>query len=273
MPRSAPPRADARPGPVEWYVLLPPFYARPPVLAGTHYTCGKPFSAPPGGRVRLVRPLYCPGRPPWPNASSVLTRSIRSSRNCRIPSSRRCPRAPGPTPCTVSRSASRPIPRWSGCRWAAGRLRSCSRRWPARNAPAEYSSRPGSRARRPRWPPGWPTGRRCTGTSSESAWCTRCARPARPPCSSARWQPGPADGRVTDDCCPPPGSRSPASGLTWAVTWRCGSARARATPTRSATCPDSAGMTCATSTGCPTGGWSGASSATCLCWCTGPGRR
>ena len=102
----------------------------------------------------------------------------------------------------------------------------------------------------------------------------RCARPARPRCSSARWRPGPAAGagygrravRRAGSPWPPPGP-------TWAATWRCGSARAPATPSRSATCPGWAGTTCAGSASYPTGARSAASSATCRCWCTGRAAR
>ncbi len=214
-------------------------------VAGRHRRCGNPFSASPGGRAKHARPLCCPGLRPSLNASNVLTCSIRRSRSCPIPSCGPCPRGPGRTLCTACRSASRRTPRWSGCRWAAGPRRSCSKRSAAPSAPPPCSSRPGSRAPHPRRPRGWPTGRRCTGTSSESAWYTPYARPARPPCSSAHWRPGPAAGPATAGRCPHPGSRSPPSAPTWAATWRCGSARAPATPSRSATWPDSAGMTCA----------------------------
>jgi len=240
------------------------------LLAGRHYRCGNPSSAPPGGPVKPARPRCCPGQPPWPSASSGLTSLIPRSTGCPTPWCAHCPQARGPTPCTASRSASRPTPRWCGCRLAAGPRRSCSKRSPAPNARRDCSSRPGSRAPRPRRPPGWPTGRRCTGTSSGSAWCTPCARPARPRCSSARWRSGPAAGPATAGCCPRPGSRWPPSGPTWAATWRSGSARAPATPSRSATWPDSAGTTCAMSATYPTGARSGASSVTCPCWCTGP---
>ncbi len=54
---------------------------------------------------------------------------------------------------------------------------------------------------------------------------------------------------------------------------RCGSARAPATPSRSATCRGLAGTTCARWASCPTGARPGASSATCPCWSTGRDRR
>jgi hypothetical protein len=246
------------------------------LVAGRHKTCGNPSSASPGGPVEPVTPARlrcCPGRPRWPSASSGPTSLIPWCRSCPTPWCGRCPPARGPMRCTASRSASRLIRRWCGCRWAAGPRRSCSTRSPAPNARRHCSSRPGSRAPRPRRPPGWPTGRRCTGTSSGSAWCTPCARAPRPRCSSARWRPGPAAGPATGGCCPRPGSRWPASGPTWAATWRSGSARAPATPSRSATWPDLAGTICAISTSYPNGIRSGASSVTCPCWCTGPAPR
>jgi hypothetical protein len=241
----------------------------PALPAGSHKRCGKPSSPPPGGNVKLARPPCWPGPRPWPSASNVRTRLIPWSTGCPTRWCARCPRAPGPTRCTASRSASRPTPRWCGCRLAAGPRRSCSRRSAAPNARPACSSRPGSPAPRPPRPPGWPTGRRCTGTSSGSAWCTPCARAVRPRCSSARWRPGRPAGPATAGCFPPPGSPSPPSGPTWAGIWRCGSARAPATPTRSVTCPEPAGTTCAPSPNCPTGARPGASSATCPCWCTG----
>ncbi len=239
------------------------------VSAGRQYRCGNLFSPLPGGHAEPVSPPCSPGRPPLPSASSARTRSIASSRGYPTPSCARCPRVRVPMRCTACRSASRLTPRWSGCRSAAGPRRCCSRRSAAPNARRACSSRPASSApRRPR-PPGWPTGRRCTGTSSGSASCTPSARPARPRCSSARWRPGPAAAPVTAGCYPAPGSPPPPSGPTWAGTWRFGSARAPATPSRSATWPTSAGTTCAAWANCPTGTRPGASSATCPCWCTG----
>ncbi len=88
----------------------------------------------------------------------------------------------------ASRSASPRTPRWSGCRSAAADLRGAARPVPRHRARG-CRSRQASRAPRPRRPPGWPTGRRCTRTSSGSAWCTPSARAARPRCSSARWRP------------------------------------------------------------------------------------
>ena len=80
-------------------------------------------------------------------------------------------------------------------------------------------------------------------------------------------------GPATAGRCPCPGSPWPASARTSAGTWRCGSARAPATPNRSATCPGWAGTTCAGWANCPTGARCGASSATCPCWCTGRATR
>ena len=174
--------------------------------------------------------------------------------------------------CTGFRSGSPRTPRWSGCRSAAGRRRCCLTCSAAPAARPRCSSPPGSRAaRRPR-PTGWPTGRPCIPISSGWASRTPCARPARLRCSSAPWRPGSADGRDTAGCCPRPGSPWPPSVPTWAGTWRSGSAPAPVTPTRSATCPRSAGATCAAWASCPTGGRSAASSATCPCSCTGRAR-
>ena len=161
-------------------------------------------------RVRPARPPCCPGRRPWPSASSARTPSIPRSAACRTPSCVRCRPARVRTLCTASRSASPPTLPWSGCRLAAGRPRSCSRRSAAPNVRPPSSSRPGSPAPPRRRPPAWLTGRRCTGTSSGSAWCTPPARPARPRCSSARWPPGPAAG-------PAYGRALSASGLTLAT--------------------------------------------------------
>jgi hypothetical protein len=176
-------------------------------------------------------------------------------------------------PCTAFRSASPRTRRWSGCRSAAGPPPSCSTCSAAPTAPPGCSSPPGSRAPRPPRPPGSPTGRRCTPVSSGWAWPTPSARPARPRCSSARWRRGPAAGRVTGGRCRPQGWRWPPSGPTSAGTLRCGSAREPATPNRSATCPGSAGTTCAACASCPTAARCGASSATCPCSCTGRGPR
>ena len=238
-------------------------------MTGTHYTCGNLSSPRPGAHARPARPRCCPGRRPWPSASSVRTPSTPWSTVFPTPWCARCRAARARTPCMASRSASPPTPRWSGCRLAAGLRRSCSTCSVVPSARPGFSSRPGSPAPRPRRPPGWPTGRRCTGTSSGSVWCTPSARPARLRCSSARWPRGPAAGPATAGRCPRPGSRWPPSAPTSAGTWRSGWARVPAMPIRSATWPDSAGTTCARWLNCPTGARSGASSATCPCWCTG----
>ena len=59
-------------------------------------------------RVRPARPPCCPGRRPWPSASSVRTPSIPRSAACRTPSCARCRPARARTLCTASRSASPP---------------------------------------------------------------------------------------------------------------------------------------------------------------------
>ena len=61
----------------------------------------------------------------------------------------------------------------------------------------------------------------------------------------ARWLRGPAAGPAMAGRCPRLGSPWPASAPTWAGIWRSDWARAPATPSRSVTCPDSAGTTCA----------------------------
>ena len=197
-----------------------------------------------------------------PVVHSLSDSVVRALPACRVP-----------TPCTACRSASLRIPRWSGCRSAAGAPRCCSTCSAAPSARQPSSSRPASPApRRPR-PPAWPTGRRCTRTSSGSAWYMPSARPGPPPCSSARWPPGPAAGPAPAGPYRRPGSPWPASAPTSAGTWRFGSARAPATPNRSATCPGWAGTICAGLTNCPTGARYGASLATCPCWCTGRAAR
>jgi hypothetical protein len=231
--------------------------------------CGNPSSTRPGARASTARAPCCPGRPRWPSASSAPTPSTPSSTACPIPWSARCRPARGRTRCTACRSASPRIPRWSGCRSAAGPRRCSSTCSAAPSARRPSWSRRGSRAPCPRRPPAWPTGRRCTRTSSGSAWCTPSARRGPRPCSSARWPPGPAGGPATAGRCPRPGSSRAPSARISAGTWPCVSARAPATPSRSVTCPGWAGTTCASWPSCRTGGRCGASSATCPCWCTG----
>ena len=218
---------------------------------------------------RLARPVSSPARPPPPSASSVPMHSIRWSAGCPIPWCGRSRRGRAPMPCTAFPSASPRTPPWSGCRSAAGLQRFCSTFSAAPAARPGCSSRPESPALPRRRPRGWPTGRRCTPISSGSASRTRCARRARPRCSSARWRRRPAGGPDAAACCPHPGSPWPPSAHTSAVTWPTGWARAPATRSRSATCPGSAGMMCAAWVSCPNGTRSAVSSATCPCWCTG----
>ena len=104
----------------------------------------------------------CPGRPLAERIerAHVLDPVVQG---CPTPWCARCRRAPGPMRCTACRSASRP----SRAGAAAARLLDFG--GAARGVPRhrtrgrDCSSRPGSRAPRPPRPPGWPTGRRCTG--------------------------------------------------------------------------------------------------------------
>ena len=93
-----------------------------------------------------------------------------------------------------------------------------------------------------------------------------------PAVRAARCSPGRPGGAAAAPRWRPAGSPPPPSAATSAVTWRCGSAPDRATPSRSGTWPRSAGRISARWPSCRRGGPPDASSATSACSRCAPAR-